>query len=63
MIEIIELWDAAVRATRPGDTVLRPGATVADVEALEARLGTRLPPSYRAFLLHSDGVAAQRAWA
>jgi SMI1 / KNR4 family (SUKH-1) len=29
------------------------------VEALEARLGTRLPSSYRAFLLHSDGAAAQ----
>lgn len=62
MIETIERWDAAVCAARPddaGDTVLRPGAAVADVEALEARLGTRLPPSYRAFLLHSDGAAAQ----
>jgi hypothetical protein len=62
VIEIIERWDAAVRATWPdeaGDTVLRPGAAVADVGALDARLGTRLPPSYRAFLLHSDGAAAQ----
>jgi HEAT repeat protein len=62
VIEIIERWDATVRAAKPddaGDTVLRPGATPADVEALEARLATRLPPSYRAFLLHSDGAAAQ----
>ncbi|HEY3189173.1 MAG TPA: SMI1/KNR4 family protein [Solirubrobacteraceae bacterium] len=62
MIETIEGWDAAVRAARPdaaGDTVLRPGAALADVEALEARLGTRLPPSYRGFLLRSDGAAAQ----
>ena len=35
---------------------------ITDVEATEARLGTRLPPSYRAFLLHSDGAAARLAW-
>jgi HEAT repeat protein len=65
VIEIIERWDAALCAARPGEageTVLRPGAAVAEVEALEARLGTRLPPSYRAFLLYSDGAAAQPGW-
>jgi hypothetical protein len=65
MVEIIERWDAALRAADPdeaGDTVLRRGAAVAEVEALGARLGTRLPPSYRAFLLHSDGAAAQPGW-
>jgi hypothetical protein len=30
-------------------------ATEADVQALEARLGLRLPPSYRQFLLTSNG--------
>jgi HEAT repeat protein len=65
VVEIIERWDAALRTARPGEageTVLRPGAAVAEVEALEARLGTRLPPSYRAFLLRSDGAAAQPGW-
>ncbi|MFJ5230803.1 SMI1/KNR4 family protein [Kitasatospora sp. NPDC088391] len=31
------------------------GATEADIEALERRLGTRLPPSYREFLAVSNG--------
>jgi HEAT repeat protein len=62
VIETFERWDAAVRAAGPeeaGYSVLRPGAAVAEVESLEARVGTRLPPSYRAFLLHSDGSPAQ----
>jgi hypothetical protein len=32
-----------------------PGATEAQIVALEARLGTRLPPSYRAFLAVTNG--------
>jgi hypothetical protein len=32
-----------------------PGATEAQVAALEARLGARLPPSYRSFLLSANG--------
>lgn len=32
-----------------------PGASEGDVAALEARLNTRLPPSYRSFLLASNG--------
>jgi len=32
-----------------------PGATDADLAALEARLGANLPPSYRSFLLASNG--------
>jgi hypothetical protein len=38
--------------------VLRPPATEAQVAAAEQRLGVRLPPSYRAFLLASDGAYA-----
>jgi hypothetical protein len=32
-----------------------PGAADAEIKAAEARLGTRLPPSYRSFLLASNG--------
>ncbi len=32
-----------------------PGVTPAEVEAAEARLGQRLPPSYRSFLLATNG--------
>jgi hypothetical protein len=32
-----------------------PGATEAELSALEARLGVRLPPSYRSFLEASNG--------
>jgi hypothetical protein len=32
-----------------------PGATEDQIAALEARLGTRLPPSYRAFLAATNG--------
>jgi hypothetical protein len=37
-----------------GDTVLRPGAAVTDIQALEAGLGTRLPPSYPGPLIRSQ---------
>lgn len=36
----------------------RAGANVGDVEALELRIGRRLPPSYRSFLLRTDGFRA-----
>lgn len=42
-------------AARSG-SLLRPPAAEADVAAAEERLGTRFPPSYRAFLLLSDGA-------
>ena len=35
----------------------RPGAAEAEIQATERRLGVRLPPSYRAFLLVSNGFA------
>jgi hypothetical protein len=38
--------------------VLRPGAGEPAVAELESRLGIRLPPSYRRFLLRSDGAHA-----
>ncbi|WP_408898895.1 SMI1/KNR4 family protein [Nocardioides sp. R1-1] len=42
-------------AARSG-SLLRAPATTADVVAAEQRLGTRFPPSFRAFLLLSDGA-------
>ena len=61
---LIDRWAAAVKETSddPPDTILRPPATDAAIAALEARLGTTLPPSYRAFLAVSDGAAAFPAW-
>jgi hypothetical protein len=68
---ILARWDAAVRGARSDDlpsliartgTVLRDGAPAEVIDALEARLGTRLPPSYRAFLERSDGAFAQPGW-
>ncbi|MBM0126245.1 SMI1/KNR4 family protein [Pimelobacter simplex] len=47
-------------AARSG-SLLRAPATAADVDAAERRLGTRFPPSYRAFLLLSDGAYGDTA--
>jgi HEAT repeat protein len=57
-------WAAAVLAAaeeRPS-SVFRERALPEEVEALELRLGTRLPPSYRAFLLHTNGADAFPGW-
>jgi hypothetical protein len=61
---VIDRWAALVKATSddPPDSILRPPASEAAIAALEARLGTTLPPSYRAFLTISDGAAAFPAW-
>lgn len=67
--ELVRRWDALVladvaldhlptRAAREAGSVLRAPATPEQVEATEARLGRRLPPSYREFLLCSDGAYA-----
>lgn len=64
---LLERWERALQAreSRPlgsGEEeptpFRRPGANVADVEALERRIGRRLPPSYRSFLLVTDGFRA-----
>jgi HEAT repeat protein len=57
-------WAAAVIAAdeAPPPSILREPASEEAIEALEGRLGTRLPPSYRAFLAHSDGADAFPAW-
>src|SRR4029077_554525 len=46
----------------PSEPILRPPASDAAIAALEERLGTTLPPSYRAFLAISDGAAAFPGW-
>jgi hypothetical protein len=62
-------WDAALRAVLPAyarlvpeaearGSVLRVGAAEVDVVAAERRLDVTLPPSYRSFLLLSDGADA-----
>jgi hypothetical protein len=59
-------WERALqveesRTRRPGDEPTpfrRAGADVAAIEALEHRIGRRLPPSYRTFLLATDGFRA-----
>jgi cell wall assembly regulator SMI1 len=62
--ELIERWDGLVKATSddPPETFLQPPASEAEIAALEARLGTNLPPSYRAFLAISNGADAFPIW-
>jgi len=67
---IVRAWDEAMCAQARLDgrlspelerrgTALREPAPAARIEALEARLGMRLPPSFRSFLALSDGASAQ----
>lgn len=68
--DLVRRWAAAVLASHTAQaaptpeavatsgTVLRPPATPDEVTALEQRLGVDLPPSYRAFLLTSNGAHA-----
>jgi len=42
-------------------TTLNPPATLDDIHALERRIGRRLPPSYREFLLASNGMMFEGA--
>jgi hypothetical protein len=67
--ELLREWDARLRRdisrfdrlapeTRRAGTVLREPATEEAIAAAEARLGVRLPPTYRAFLLTSNGAHA-----
>lgn len=69
MRPVVAEWDAALLADVPAyarlipeagarGSVLRPPAAEADVAALEARLETKLPPSYRSFLLIANGADA-----
>jgi len=61
---LIERWDRLVKATSddPPETFLRPPATEAEITALEAKIGTPLPPTYRAFLAISNGADAFPIW-
>ena len=57
---VLDRLDAAISAlAEEGDVGAlprrRPGASPADIAAVEARLGVTLPPSYRAFLATADG--------
>ena len=69
MERLAEEWsDAALRdvdpdvfrhfpgSVRDRGSLLRPGADPGAVSAFESRLGMRLPPSYREFLLYTDGA-------
>ena len=60
----LDEWAAAVIAAdeaRP-PSIFRAPASEEEIEALEERLGTRLPPSYRAFLAHTNGADAFPGW-
>jgi hypothetical protein len=54
----VEPGETLTRAVRASGSVLREPATEQQVLAVESRLGRRLPPSYREFLLVSDGAYA-----
>jgi hypothetical protein len=68
VVQAVEDWDASVVAASDAEdwwevagrerrsTVLHDPADPAAVDALEARIGRRLPPSYRWFLERSDGA-------
>lgn len=69
MRPIVQEWDEALRADVPPwarlppeaearGSILRPPATEQEVAAAEARLGVHFPPSYRSFLLISNGAEA-----
>jgi hypothetical protein len=74
LTDLIRLWDELLVAVcanehdelpwpvRDTATVLRNPADGAAIAELEARLGVALPPSYRSFLLLSDGAWAQPGW-
>jgi hypothetical protein len=52
----LEPGDRLTQAAQESGSLLRPGATEQEVLAAEERLGRRLPPSYREFLLVSNGA-------
>lgn len=67
MSELLQRWSelavadvrvgaTLTRAARESGSLLRPPATEEQVREVEARLGRSLPPSYREFLLLSDGA-------
>jgi HEAT repeat protein len=60
---VLERWERQLiemqGAHDPG--LRRPPATEAELKELETRIGLRLPPSYRTFLLATNGANA-RAW-
>jgi SMI1 / KNR4 family (SUKH-1) len=69
MRAVVAEWDEVLRAEVPAyarllpeaekrGSVLRPPATPDEVAAAEERLGVRLPPSYRSFLLVANGADA-----
>jgi HEAT repeat protein len=61
---LFDEWAAAVivAAEEPPSSIFRERASPEEIEALELRLGTRLPPSYRAFLLNTNGADAFPGW-
>jgi HEAT repeat protein len=61
---LFDRWAAAVTAAseEAPPAILRAPASKAAIDVLEARLGVELPPSYRAFLAHSDGAHAFPGW-
>ena len=71
MREVVQEWDAAVRAALPAyarlvpeaearGSVLRPAASESQIAEAELRLAVNFPPSYRAFLAISNGADASR---
>jgi hypothetical protein len=56
---VLDRWKLAASSGggRDGVPVLQPPAPEDEVKALEGRLGRRLPPSYRAFLLTTNGLS------
>jgi hypothetical protein len=63
--ELVDRWDSLLAAEDHDGRVSvgglrRPGALMGEIEALENRLGNRLPPSYRSFLQATDGLP--EAW-
>ena len=56
---MLDRWERAARAAGEGREapLRRPPAKESEVKELETRIDNRLPPSYRAFLLTTNGLS------
>src|SRR5512133_1332287 len=57
---LLRLWERHPSSSAESDSALRDGATADQIAAAELRLGMELPPSYRQFLIATNGWRVPR---